>query len=127
MDWCSWGVLLAGIALVMTSMRLKLGSLLVLVAVLVARWPSNAVAEEHIVCFDDWSVAAKAVKKQGLVSVEELSVIAKKKLSGQIMKTTLCKTKQGFAYLVVVRSSAGKLETFRTDARNPFYDVGKRK
>jgi len=121
------GVWLAGNVVFMTSAHLKLGSVLVLVAVLVSGWMFHAGAKDRNSCFDDWSVAASAVKRNGLVSVEELSARAKKKLSGQIVKTTLCRTKQGFAYLVVVRTLEGRLETFWTDARNPFSDIRKSK
>ena len=54
-------------------------------------------------CYADWSIAAPIVRKEGLTTVEDLSKLAAAKISGDIVKTTLCEEKGGFVYRLVIR------------------------
>lgn len=71
-------------------------------------------------CITDWSVAAPIVKNEGLVTVEQLTVMGKGRLDGDIVKVTLCEEKGGFAYRLVIRDAKGSLKTVSVDAKNPF-------
>jgi hypothetical protein len=71
-------------------------------------------------CYADWSVAAPIVRKQGLATVETLARRAQSKISGDIVKTTLCEEKGGFVYRLLVRDPRGHLSNQTVDARAPF-------
>lgn len=71
-------------------------------------------------CYADWSVAAPIVRKEGLATVETLSAQARAKLSGDIVKTTLCEEKGGFVYRLVIRDPKGGYKSKTVDARMPF-------
>jgi hypothetical protein len=71
-------------------------------------------------CYADWSVAAPIVRKEGLATVEALSRLARSNISGDIVKTTLCKENGGFVYRLVIRSPGGRLFNRTVDARAPF-------
>ncbi len=71
-------------------------------------------------CYADWSVAAPIVRQEGLVTVESLTKRAKTKISGEIVRTTLCETGGEFVYRLVVREPSGRLATRTVNARAPF-------
>lgn len=71
-------------------------------------------------CIGDWSVAAPIVRKEGLMTVEQLTPRAKQKLKGDVVKVTLCQEKGGYVFRLVVRSPSGDLQTITVDAKNPF-------
>jgi len=71
-------------------------------------------------CIADWSVAAPIVHKEGLATVETLSRLAQVKISGNIVKTTLCEENGGFVYRLVIRDLQGRLSNRTVDARSPF-------
>ena len=71
-------------------------------------------------CYVDWSVAAPIVRKEGLATVETLARLAQARISGDIVKTTLCEEKGGFVYRLVIRDSGGRLSNRTVDARAPF-------
>jgi hypothetical protein len=71
-------------------------------------------------CYADWSVAAPIVRKEGLATVEALTRRAAAKISGDIVKTTLCREKSGFVYRLLIRDHRGRLENRTVDARAPF-------
>lgn len=71
-------------------------------------------------CYADWSIAAIVVLKESLKTVEELTDLARSKVSGTILKTTLCQQKGVFVYRLVVRDKHGKLRLMTVDARKPF-------
>ncbi len=104
----------------MTFRLLRSGSFFVLLAVLLMAPAQNASADTLPRCYEDWSVGSTIVKEHGLVSVEELISRAKTVLAGKIVKTTLCNTKDGYAYLVVMRTKEGQLKTLSIDALEPF-------
>lgn len=71
-------------------------------------------------CYADWSVAAPIVKQEGLVSVETLTKRAKTKISGEIVRTTLCEEHGEFVYRLVVKEPSGRLASRTVNARAPF-------
>lgn len=96
------------------SMRSFAGPL-ALAAVVIASAPARAGG-----CYADWSDAAPIVKKEGLTTIEALAETARGKLSGDIVKTTLCEEGGGFVYRLLIREPAGKLVNHTVDARAPF-------
>lgn len=71
-------------------------------------------------CYANWSLAAPVVRKEGLTTVERLWKLARSKISGDIVKTTLCAEKGGFVYRLVIRDPKGRLKSRTVDARAPF-------
>jgi hypothetical protein len=71
-------------------------------------------------CYADWSIAAPIVRKEGLTTVETLARMAQAKISGDIVRTTLCEEKDGFVYRLVIRDPKGRLSNKTVDARAPF-------
>jgi len=71
-------------------------------------------------CYADWSDAAPIVHKEGLTTIESLAQAAHGKLSGDIVKTTLCEESGGFVYRLLIREPAGRLVNRTVDARTPF-------
>jgi len=78
---------------------------------------SRAVAAD---CYSDWSIAAPIVRKEGLATVETLARRAQTKISGDIVKTTLCEEKGSFIYRLLIRDPKGRLTYKTVDARSPF-------
>ena len=78
-------------------------------------------AEEKTICYETWSEAAPLVKEKGLVSVRDLSILAKKELKGTVIKTTLCRDSDGeLVYKIVLKGEDGKLISKTVNARQPF-------
>jgi hypothetical protein len=75
-----------------------------------------AFAEE---CLTDWGIAGEIVRRQKLLTVQQLSQSNAAGLPGQIVKTTLCKDGDDYVYKVVVRQASGQLKTIVVDARSP--------
>lgn len=71
-------------------------------------------------CIADWSVAAGVVRKEGLITVEQLLQLAKKSGAGDIVRTTLCEGGGSFVYRIVVKDGKGQLKSIVVDARKPF-------
>lgn len=90
------------------------------VAVLIVGAAAGPVQAAEEACFGDWSEAAAAVKKHGLVPVDRLGVLARKNAQSRLVKTRLCRTPKGYVYNVVVRGPRGRLKRFKLDAKNPF-------
>lgn len=91
---------------------------LALAALVAALSASPARAEQS--CISNWSLAAPLVAREGLVSVERLAELARGHLAGEIVKTDLCESRQGWSYRLVVREGKGRLRSLSVDARNPF-------
>jgi hypothetical protein len=89
----------------------------VIVMLLAALAPMRAGADQ---CYASWSVAAPIVHKERLTTVEKLSKLAQSRISGEIVKTTLCHEKGTFTYRLVIRDPAGRLMNRTVDARAPF-------
>jgi uncharacterized membrane protein YkoI len=102
----------------MLTFKISMGSItrpLALGAIVVASAPARAGG-----CYSDWSDAAPIVKKEGLTTIEALAETARGKLSGDIVKTTLCEEGGGFVYRLLIREPAGRLVNRTVDARTPF-------
>ena len=98
----------------------RLGLLVAILAVvgaLATRAPLNASPEA---CFDDWSTAANIVKEHGLMPVDRLGALTRSKAGSRLIKTQLCKTKEGYVYNLVVRGPRGQLKRLKVNARKPF-------
>jgi uncharacterized membrane protein YkoI len=93
---------------------------LLIAALLAAALPSQSSVGQDDGCIGDWSVAAPIVRKEGLVSVEELSAQIRARLDASIVKTTLCQEKGDYAFRLVVRGAQGQLKSLTLDARAPF-------
>jgi hypothetical protein len=75
-----------------------------------------AFAEE---CLTDWGTAGAIVRREKLMTVQQLTQSESVMLPGQVVKTTLCKAGDDYIYKVVVRLSTGNLQTIVVDARQP--------
>jgi uncharacterized membrane protein YkoI len=91
-----------------------------LATIVLAVFAPPAVGAESAGCYASWSVAAPIVRKEGLTTVETLSRVAQAKISGDIVKTTLCKENGDFVYRLLIRSPKGQLSKKTVDARAPF-------
>lgn len=89
----------------------------VIVMFMAALAPMRASADQ---CYASWSVAAPIVHRERLTTVEKLSKLAQSRISGSIVKTTLCHEKGTFTYRLIIRDPAGRLMNRTVDARAPF-------
>ncbi len=87
---------------------------------LVAVFARNAAVGAADVCIEDWSTAAPVVKEEGLASVETVMERAKTKVSGDVVKVTLCKQGERYVYRLLVRKASGKHSPMIVDAKEPF-------
>lgn len=94
---------------------------LVLMAALMFGGPA-AVRAETSECFDDWSIAAPIVRKEGLTTVEDLTRLAKGRIEGHIIKAVLCIGTEGYTYRLVVKMRGGQTKMVIVDAKTPFAD-----
>lgn len=92
-----------------------------IIAVCCAAWvDARAAAAGDVACYADWSVAAPIVKQEGLATVEALTLAARAKLKGDILKTTLCRENGVYVYRVVLRGADGRLTQVTVNAKSPF-------
>ncbi len=82
----------------------------------VAAGEAAAQAEE---CLTDWGVAGEIVRREKLLTVQQLAQSGAVGAAGQIVKTTLCRDGDDYIYKVVAREANGSLKTIVVDARNP--------
>lgn len=71
-------------------------------------------------CYDDWSEAAAIVKREGLVTVAELTAQVRAKVGGRVLRTQLCEDNGSFSYRLIIRSPHGDVKPVVVDARHPF-------
>jgi hypothetical protein len=62
-------------------------------------------------CLDDWGMAGQIVRRENLITVEEVSRSLAADGIGQLVKTTLCRSEAGYFYRLVIRSPTGQLKT----------------
>lgn len=79
-------------------------------------WPAVAAGK----CYSDWSVAAPIVRREGLVTVEELSTQLRGRYPGELVKATLCEGGEGYAFRLVIREVNGQLRSLELNAKRPF-------
>jgi hypothetical protein len=70
--------------------------------------PGWARAED---CLTDWGMAGQIVRSENLITVEEVSKSLAADGIGELVKTTLCRSPDGYFYRIVVRSPTGQLRT----------------
>lgn len=74
----------------------------------------NAVASD---CYADWGQAGEIVRREKLLTVEDLAATAERELAGSIVRSTLCKDGDDYIYQLVVRSENGKLRNAVVSAK----------
>jgi hypothetical protein len=70
--------------------------------------PGHVCAED---CLSDWGMAGQIVRRENLITVEEVSKSLEADGIGQLVKTTLCRSDDGYFYRLVIRSPTGQLKT----------------
>jgi uncharacterized membrane protein YkoI len=93
---------------------------LIVAALTVVALSGRVAPAQENTCIADWSVAAPIVRKEGLVTVEQLSTLARSRLSGEIVKTALCEQKGGYVFRLLVKGMNGQLKNVTVDAKAPF-------
>jgi len=68
-------------------------------------------------CLADWGIAGEIVRRQGLVTVDEVAREILPGGRGQILKSTLCRKGTGYVYKVVVRDGKGQLRSMVVPAQ----------
>ena len=99
-------------------MRRRLTALFAFVAVS-ATAPQAARAEASL-CLSNWSEARAVVKREGLVTVEQLVKLVPVKFGGDILRIALCQSDDAFTYRLVIREPSGIIRQLTVDARQPF-------
>jgi hypothetical protein len=62
-------------------------------------------------CLTDWGMAGQIVRRKNLVTVQEVSRSLAADGVGVLVKTTLCRSDDGYFYRVVIRSPTGQLKS----------------
>jgi hypothetical protein len=62
-------------------------------------------------CLTDWGMAGQIVRRKKLITVEEVSRSLAADGIGELVKTTLCRSDDGYFYRLVIRSPTGQLKT----------------
>lgn len=73
-------------------------------------------------CFADWGAAGEIVRRENLLTIEQLAAASSADLAGSIVKSTLCRNADGYAYQLVVRDRDGHLRSMvvpATAAKKP--------
>lgn len=70
--------------------------------------PGPVCAED---CLSDWGMAGQIVRRENLITVEEVSKSLEADGIGELVKTTLCRSDDGYFYRLVIRSPTGQLKT----------------
>jgi hypothetical protein len=70
--------------------------------------PGSACADD---CLTDWGMAGQIVRRENLITVDEVSKSLEADGIGQLVKTTLCRSDDGYFYRLVVRCPPAKQKT----------------
>jgi hypothetical protein len=62
-------------------------------------------------CLSDWGMAGQIVRRENLITVEEVSRSLAADGLGELVKTTLCRSPEGYFYRLVIRMPTGQLKT----------------
>jgi hypothetical protein len=68
-------------------------------------------AAQAVECLSDWGMAGQIVRRENLITVEEVSKSLAADGIGVLVKTTLCRSDDGYFYRLVIRSPTGQLKT----------------
>ncbi len=72
-------------------------------------WPCDAACA--VDCLTDWGMAGQIVRRENLITVEEVSRSLAADGIGELVKTTLCRSDDGYFYRLVIRMPTGQLRT----------------
>lgn len=70
-------------------------------------------------CMTDWGTAGEIVRREKLMTVQQLTQTDTMRLPGTVVRTTLCKVGDDYVYKLVVRGVGGALKNVVVDARIP--------
>jgi hypothetical protein len=70
--------------------------------------PGPVCAED---CLSDWGMAGQIVRREKLITVEDVSKSLAADGIGELVKTTLCRSGADYFYRLVIRSPTGELKT----------------
>jgi hypothetical protein len=62
-------------------------------------------------CMTDWGRAGQIVRREKLITVEDVSKSLAADGIGELVKTTLCHSPEGYFYRLVIRIPTGQLKT----------------
>ena len=68
-----------------------------------------AVADDD--CLNDWGLAGQIVRRERLITVEEVAKSLAADGVGQLVRMTLCRSKEGYFYRLVIRGPTGVLKS----------------
>jgi hypothetical protein len=69
-------------------------------------------------CLNDWGLAGQIVRQEKLITVEEVAKSLTADGVGQLVKTTLCRSADGYFYRLVIRSPTGQLKSSVMSAKS---------
>lgn len=69
-------------------------------------------------CVPDWGAAGDIVRREGLLTIEQVSRMSPQQLKGQIIQATLCESGGGYVYRLVVRDPSGAMRNVELSAAN---------
>lgn len=93
-------------------------ALIMMVFLLVPGSIHAAVAQQGK-CYE-WTEAAPIVMREKLASAKDVHEQARDRLSGELIRITLCEEKGQFVYRLVVQEGGGRFRHLTVDARKPF-------
>jgi hypothetical protein len=70
--------------------------------------PAAVCAED---CLTDWGMAGQIVRRENLITVEDVSKSLAADGIGELVKTTHCRSPEGYVYRLVIRVPTGQLRT----------------
>jgi len=92
-----------------------LGITAVISAAAIVLLQGSAIADD---CLNDWGLAGQIVRQEKLITVEEVAKSLTADGVGQLVKTTLCRSAEGYFYRIVIRSPTGQLKSSVMSARS---------
>jgi hypothetical protein len=78
--------------------------------------PQSPVLAED--CLNDWGLAGEIVRREKLITVEEVYKSLAADGIGQIVKSTLCRSDTGYVYRLVIRGPTGQLKSTVMSAKS---------
>ena len=69
-------------------------------------------------CLNDWGLAGEIVRREKLITVEEVYKSLAADGIGQIVKSTLCRSDTGYVYRLVIRGPTGQLKSTVMSAKS---------
>ncbi len=88
-------------------------------AVLLAAVATAPAAAADSPCYAEWSDAAPIVARERLRAALDIQILARRELSGDLIRITLCREDSRFVYRLLMRDLKGRISNFTIDARQP--------